>query len=138
MKIDFKRVALFLLVSPVTYLMIFPALALHFSLLTYQAFVFRVLKIPFVSSKDFFFYDRQLISKLNLFEKINCYYCSYYNNLLSYAVEIAGRTERFWCPIKYEHRLFRKHSQYLKFMNSHDGKILRTKWETLRKFNELK
>lgn len=118
--------------------MFFPAFFLHISLIIYQMLVFKVLKIPIVKYKDYFYYDRLFLNKLNLFEKINCYYCSYYNNLLSYAVEIAGRTERFWCPIKYEHRLIRNHSQYIKFLNSHDGNMINAKWEKLRKFKEFK
>jgi len=138
MKTDFKRYLQFFLVSPITYLMFIPALFLHFSLIVYQFFVFKILGIPFVASKEYFYYERQLLNRLNMFEKLNCYYCSYYNNLLSYAVEVAGRTERFWCPIKYNHRLIRNHSQYLKFLNSHDGKNLKEKWENLRKFSEFK
>lgn len=138
-KYDSKNLLLkFLIVSPVTYLMIFPAVFLHFSISVYQLFVFKILGIPYIDSKDFFIYDRQFMKKLNLFEKINCYYCSYYNNLFAYCVEIAARTERFWCPLKYEHSLIHKHSQYIKFLSSKDGQEFRQKWENLRKFSELK
>lgn len=33
-------------------------------------------------------------------EKVNCVYCSYFNGLMSYLREIAGRTEQYWCPIR--------------------------------------
>lgn len=127
----------FLLVMPITYVMIIPGVILHLSISIYHLFVFKILGIPYVDSKDFFVYDRQFLKKLNFFERINCYYCSYYNNLFSFCSEIAARTERFWCPIKYEHSLIHKHSQYLKFLSSKDGKKFREKWEKLRRFSEI-
>ncbi len=137
-KQSYLMILKFIIVSPITYFMIIPGLILHLSISIYHLFVFKILNIPYVSSTEYFVYDRKFLSKLNFFEKLNCYYCSYYNNLFAYCVEIAARTERFWCPIKYEHSLLHKHSQYIKFLSTQDGKELREKWENLRKFSEIK
>jgi hypothetical protein len=40
-----------------------------------------------------------------MIQKINCMYCSYFNWLMSYAVEVAWRTERYWCPIKHAKKM---------------------------------
>ena len=43
-------------------------------------------------------------------QKINCLYCSYVNGLFQYAVEVAGRTEKYWCPIKAARRKAGSHN----------------------------
>jgi hypothetical protein len=57
---------------------------------------------------------------------------------LQYAVEIAGRTERFWCPIKYATRVPKTHSQYNKFVDYLDAENFREKWKELRDFSDIK
>jgi hypothetical protein len=36
-------------------------------------------------------------------------YCSYVNGLFSYAVEVAWRTEKYWCPIKHAKKMKSTH-----------------------------
>jgi hypothetical protein len=43
-------------------------------------------------------FDRRKLAYLNAIEKLNC---DYANGILTYAREIASRTEQFWCPIKH-------------------------------------
>jgi len=85
---------------PFIYAMIIPAIILDIFLLIYQQTALRLYGIPRVRRSEYIVYDRKHLSYLNLIQKINCLYCSYVNWLFSYAVEIAWRTERYWCPIK--------------------------------------
>ncbi len=85
---------------PFIYWMIVPWIFLDISLTIYQHTAFRLYKIPLVNRSDYIMFDRKHLSYLNLIQKINCLYCSYMNGLFSYAVEIWGRTEKYWCPIK--------------------------------------
>jgi len=131
--INFKH----LFSMPFIYGMVFPVLFLHISLEIYHQVCFRFYGIPLVKYGDYFIYDRQLLPYLNWLEKINCFYCSYVNNVFRYAVEIGGRTERFWCPIKYHRRISGAHSQYSKFVDYLDGENFREKLEKLRDTSDL-
>ena len=128
----------YLLSSPFIYSMIFPSIIWHVGIEIYHQICFRLYGIPLVNYREYFIYDRQLLSLLNRWEKINCYYCSYVNNLIRYSVEIGGRTERYWCPIKYYRRIKNAHSQYEKFIGKKDTEKMRQQWKELRDFNDLK
>lgn len=127
----------YLLSAPFIYGMIFPSIIWNIGVEIYQQICFRLYGIPTVKPKDYFIYDRQLLSCLTFWEKINCYYCSYVNNLIRYSAEISGRTERYWCPIKYVRRVNDTHSQYAKFIDIKDEKILRQEWKKLRDFSDI-
>ncbi|HZJ41253.1 MAG TPA: hypothetical protein VFD16_03245 [Candidatus Saccharimonadales bacterium] len=128
----------YILSAPFIYGMIIPGLFFHISLEIYHQVCFRIYGIPRVKPSDYFIYNRRLLPYLNWIEKLNCLYCSYFNNLLQYAVEIAGRTERYWCPIKYAAQINQPHSQYPKFVDYLDAKNFREKWEDLRDFSDIK
>ena len=85
---------------PFIYSMIIPAFFMDIMLFIYQQTAFRLYWIPLVKRKDYIVYDRRQLDYLNWLQKINCIYCSYFNWLMSYSVEVAGRTEKYWCPIK--------------------------------------
>lgn len=89
-----------LLSMPFIYSMIIPALILDVFVTIYQTFAFALYGIPKVKRGEYIVYDRQFLDYLNWVQKINCVYCSYVNGLFAYSVEIAARTERYWCPIK--------------------------------------
>ncbi|MFA6549951.1 MAG: hypothetical protein WCT36_01180 [Candidatus Gracilibacteria bacterium] len=127
----------YLLSAPFIYGMIIPGIIFHIGLEIYHQICFRIYGIPRVKPSDYFVYDRRLLPYLNWFEKLNCIYCSYFNNLLRYATEIAGRTERFWCPIKYASRVNKPHSQYDKFVDYLDAQTFREKWKKLRNFSDI-
>ena len=131
--INFKYV----LSAPFIYGMLIPGFIFHVSLEIYHQICFRLYGIPRVKAKDYFIYNRRLLPYLNWMEKLNCIYCSYFTSLLQYAIEIAGRTERYWCPIKYASRTNHVHSQYDKFVDYLDAKNFREKWEDLRDFSDL-
>lgn len=122
---------------PFIYGMIVPGVLFHLSLEIYHQVCFRLYGIPRVRSKDFFVYDRHKLPQLNWFEKFNCLYCSYFNNLMRYASEIAGRTERYWCPIKHAMHLKKTHSQYNKFVDYLDAEDFRKRWKELRDFSDM-
>lgn len=127
----------YVLTMPFIYGMIFPTVFFHICLEIYHQVCFRFYGIPLVKRGDYFIYDRHLLPYLNWLEKINCVYCSYGNNLMRYAAEIGGRTERYWCPIKFSKRIDNPHSQYDKFFDYLDAQSFREKWEGLRDFSDL-
>lgn len=124
----------FLLSAPFIYGMIVPGVALHLAIEIYQNVCFRLYGIPLVRRKDYFIFDQHILGYLNSIEKLNCLYCSYFNGLIAFTKEIAGRTERYWCPIKHGKRVVDPHSQYWRFFDYLDGKSYREKRRTLRDF----
>jgi len=127
----------YILSTPFIYGMIVPAIIWNLGLEIYHQICFRLYGIPLVDAKKYFIYDRQLMSYLNWWEKINCYYCSYVNNLIRYSSEIGGRTERYWCPIKYFRRVNNAHSQYPKFIDGKNKDEIHEKWDLLRDFSDI-
>ena len=98
--------------SPFVYGMIIPIAFLDLCLVIYQAVCFRVWKIPPARRSDYIVIDRHHLAYLNLWEKLNCVFCGYANGIFPWAVEIAGRTEQFWCPIKHAKRINQPHQYY--------------------------
>ena len=111
---------------------------MHVMLEIYHQVSFRLYRIPRVKASEYFIFDRKKLPYLNWFEKFNCFYCSYYNCLISYMREISGRTERFWCPIKHSKRMPDEHKHYDLFADYDDAENFRKNWEKLRKFEEEK
>ncbi len=133
-----KAPLLTLLSAPIIYSMILPALLMDFCLWSYQAICFRVYRIPKVNRKDHIVLDRHYLKYLNILEKLNCDYCSYFNGLVSYATEIAARTEQYWCPIKHASGKAIRHSRYHLFFDYGDEKAYRTKLDEIRRrFSEM-
>lgn len=135
-----KKVMLlrYLISMPFIYMMLIPGILLHIMLEIYHQICFRLYDIPRVNPKDYFRFDRRHLPYLNWFEKINCAYCSYYNALMSYAKEITGRTERYWCPIKHANNIRDPHSQYSYFVDYENGAELRKEWAKLKEFEEYR
>ncbi len=127
---------LHILSAPIIYAGIIPAFILEFFLFIYQMINFRIYKIAPVLRKDYFAFDRADLAFLNIIEKINCFYCSYFSGLLGYTTEIIGRTEQFWCPIRHARKLHFHHSHYTKFIPYGDGERYRKELLNLR--NDLK
>ncbi|MCH8518705.1 hypothetical protein LAT59_03005 [Candidatus Gracilibacteria bacterium] len=95
---------------PFIYGMIIPTVILDIFLFIYQQTALRLYGIPLVKRRDYIIFERKHLSYLNMIQKINCLYCSYVNGLFQYAVEVAGRTEKYWCPIKSARRKAGIHS----------------------------
>ena len=103
---------LYIVTAPIIYSVLIPALMLDLFVFVYQQINFRVYKIPLVKRSDYIVFDRHYLAYLNIIEKINCLYCSYFNGLMAYAGEVAARTEQFWCPIKHAKKIAYRHTHY--------------------------
>jgi hypothetical protein len=122
----------YLLGAPFIWMCIVPVLLLDITASLYHLICFPIYKIPKVKRQDYIVFDTQYLHYLNIFEKINCAYCSYVNGLLGYLQEIAARTEQFWCPIKHAKCIKNCHSRYCKFVNYGDAKQYHLQIKTLR------
>lgn len=87
---------------PFIYSMILPAIMMDMCLEIYHRICFPLYGLEFVRRSMYIKIDRHKLSKLNALEKLNCVYCGYVNGLLAYAVEVAARTERYWCGVKHK------------------------------------
>lgn len=129
----FRARPLVVLTAPVIYAVIVPLVLLDVFVTIYQAVCFPVYGIAKVKRGDHIVLDRHHLAYLNGLEKLNCAYCGYANGLISYAREIAGRTEQCWCPIKHASRLHGVHANYMHFPDYGDAEAFRQKSEQLRK-----
>jgi hypothetical protein len=109
-----------------------PALLLDATVSLFQAVCFPIYKIPKVKRSSYIVIDRYALSYLNGIEKLNCTYCGYFNGLIAYIHEIAGRTEQYWCPIKHARRTSGFHSRYSKFLEYGDAEGYRKEIEQVR------
>ena len=109
------------LTAPFIYSMIIPFVVLDVFVTIYQRICFPVYRIERVKRGGYITFDRKHLSYLNGLEKLNCLYCSYGNGLLAYAREIAGRTEKHWCPIKHAKRMEGMHAHYPEFVDFGDA-----------------
>jgi len=79
-----------------------PLIILDFFLEIYHHVAFPLYGIPIVKRSSYIRIDRQKLSYLSLFDKLNCMYCGYANGFAAYMVRIAGDTEKYWCGIKHK------------------------------------
>lgn len=125
--------------APFIYALIIPFVLLDLFVSTYQAVCFPVYGIPKARRRDYMSIDRNKLRYLNALEGLNCMYCSYANGLLAYVVEIAGRTEQHWCPIKHARRIQNAHDRYAHFIPYGDATAYREEIEKVRcDFKDLK
>jgi hypothetical protein len=127
------------LTSPFIYICIIPFAMLDLFISIYQGVCFPVYGIPKARRRDYMAIDRGSLQYLNALEKLNCVYCSYANGLLAYVVEIAGRTEQHWCPIKHARRVQHTHDRYSHFLPYGDAPAYRKQVDEVRDdFADLK
>lgn len=110
-----------LLFSPVIYIQIVPLALLDIAVSLYQFIIFPIYGITKVPRDDFIAVDRHHLSYLNVIEKLNCAFCGYANGVLSYAREIAGRSEEHWCPIKHARKIKGRDRRYFGFAEYGDA-----------------
>jgi hypothetical protein len=128
-----------ILTAPFIYAVIIPFLLLDLFVSVYQAVCFPVYGIPKARRRDYISLDRNRLRYLNAFEGFNCLYCSYGNGVLAYAVEVAGRTEQHWCPIKHARRVQNTHDRYSHFLPYGDASSYRENLDKIRcDFQDLK
>jgi len=128
-----------ILTAPFIYACFIPFLLLDLVVSTYQAVCFPVYGIPKARRHDYIAIDRNKLRYLNALEGLNCMYCSYANGLLAYVVEVAGRTEQHWCPIKHARRVQHTHDRYPHFLPYGDAHAYRERIDKVRDdFKDLK
>ena len=127
------------LTAPIIWLCIFPAVFMDLVVTLYQLTCFPVYGIPKVKRRDYIVMDRRYLAYLNIIEKANCLFCAYFNGLIGYVGEVAGRTEQYWCPIKHAARVKSQHSRYDRFTEFGDSDQFRANFKTIRSdFSDLK
>lgn len=128
-----------ILTAPFIYACFIPFVFLDLFVSVYQAVCFPVYGVPKARRRDYMAIDRNKLRYLNAIEGLNCMYCSYANGLLAYVVEVAGRTEQHWCPIKHARRVQHTHDRYSHFLPYGDAKAYRERGEKVRDdFKDLK
>lgn len=129
---------LVLLTTPVIYACLVPIALLDLICSLYQWICFPIYGIPLVRRGDYLAFDRHHLQYLNLIEKINCEYCAYANGILAYVVEIAARTEQYWCPIKHFRCVKCTHKRYRHFLDFGDAGGYARRLDQIRKeFRDL-
>ncbi|MFZ2891117.1 hypothetical protein [Sulfuricurvum sp.] len=123
---------LHLLSVPIIWSVLIPALMLDAFVSVYQWISFPIYKITKVKRQDYIIIDRHRLKYLNAIEKLNCLYCSYFNGLMGYVSEVAGRTEQYWCPIRHATRVKSMHNNYKKFFDYGDSENFRQRSAELR------
>lgn len=76
---------------------------------------------------DYVWFDRIHLAYLNWLEALNCLYCGYANGVVAYVREMAGRTERYWCPIKHALRVSDPYRRYCQFLEYGDAEGYRAR-----------
>lgn len=105
----------------------------------YHTVCFPLYGIPKVRRGDHFVFDRARLPYLNVLQRLNCVYCSYSNGLASYMVEIAGRTEQYWCPIRHARTPLQPHSRYPRLLPYADAGAFHEHGEHVsRDFDDLR
>lgn len=122
-----------ILTLPFIWMPIVPALMLDVTVWLYQLMCFPVYGIPRVKRRDYVVMDRHTLKYLNYIEKVNCYYCSYFNGLIGFVREVAARTEQYWCPIRHARPVKAVHSRYRHFFPYGDAKGYRNGLSRVRK-----
>lgn len=126
------------LTVPMIWGCILPTALLDLAASVYQATCFPIYGIPTVKRADYLVFDHQFLKYLNAVEKVNCWYCSYFNGVVGYLREIGARTEQFWCPIKHAKRVKTLHSRYKLFFDYGDAERYRRELsERRRDFDDL-
>ena len=121
-----------ILTIPFIWACLIPALFLDAFVFLFQTVCFPIYKIPKVKRSSYIVIDRHALSYLNAIEKLNCMYCGYFNGMIAYIREIAGRTEQYWCPIKHARRTSGFHSRYSKFLEYGDAEGYRQEVDKVR------
>lgn len=127
-----------LMSTPIIYGALLPALLLDLYVGLYQLLCCPIYGIPRTRRRDYLELDRAKLPYLNLFEKAGCLYCSYFNGLVAYVQEVAGRTEQRFCPIQHKHKLKVPHSRYARFVEFGDGEAYHQRLGAIQKdFEDL-
>lgn len=130
---ELKHTIPFILTAPVIYSLIIPAFIMDAFVQLYQAVCFPVYGIQKVRREDYIKHDRHRLRYLNSVKKVNCAYCAYFNGVIAFVREVAGRTEQYWCPIKHATKPRDRHARYEQFIDYGDAHRLEERWEKNRR-----
>ncbi len=119
--------------GPLIYSLIIPILTLDIFVSVFQTLCFPVYGIARVKRADYVVVDRFHLGYLNFFERFHCAYCGYANGVLAYAVEIAARTEQYFCPIKHARKVLGSHTRAQRFLEYGDATDYHARLEAFRK-----
>ncbi|MEO1879213.1 MAG: hypothetical protein ABGX40_04460 [Methylococcales bacterium] len=124
--------------APAIWIVVFPTVLLDLTVTIYQTMCFPIYGIPKVKRSEYLIFDRQHLKYLNIIEKFNCFYCSYFTGIIVYIQEVAARTEQYWCPLKHARRINNPHSRYVKVMDYGDVEAYKQNKQEIRKnFDDL-
>lgn len=118
--------------GPIIYSMIVPLCVLDFCVTLYQMTCFPIYGIAKARRGDYIVFDRHQLGFLNIVERFHCEYCAYGNGVLAYAMEIVGRTEQYFCPIKHARKILGTHRLYQTFIEFGDSADFHAKLEAFR------
>ncbi len=121
-----------ILVAPIIWSVLFPAILLDLFVSIYHFICFPVYGIPKIKRSDYIVMDRGQLKYLKLDEKLSCLFCGYFNGLLAYSKEIAARTEQYWCPIKHLRTPKGVHNRYQIFLEHGDSENYQSRVTKLR------
>lgn len=107
--------------APFIYSMIVPFVIMDITITLYQHICFRLYNIKLVKRSSYVVIDRYKLKHLNIIEQFNCVYCGYGNGVLAYSMEVAARTEQYWCPIKHARKILGRHKRYHDFIDFGDA-----------------
>ena len=123
---------------PFIWFMLIPIILLDICLFIYQNTAIRLYKIPLTKRSDCIIFDRWQLAYLNWILKLDCIYCSYVNWLFQYWVEIAWRTEKYWCPIKHARKKSWSHDWEEYFADYWNPEDFKKTFCNLKEFEEIK
>ena len=89
-------------IMPFIWALSIPVIFLDIFAEIYHRICFPIYWMDYIDRNKYIKIDRQKLKYLKKREKLYCMYCWYVNWFLAYAVEIAWRTESYWCWIKHE------------------------------------
>ncbi|MBY0565486.1 MAG: hypothetical protein K2P58_15050 [Hyphomonadaceae bacterium] len=110
-----------IIAAPLIYGVAIPMMLCDLGVSLYQAVCFRLWGVAQVRRSAYVRFDRHKLPYLNLLQKLNCFYCSYANGVFAYFVEVASKTEKYWCPIQEATLPLSAHSRYDSFLKYGDG-----------------
>ncbi|MCA9378678.1 hypothetical protein KC711_07575 [Candidatus Peregrinibacteria bacterium] len=109
---------------PFIYAPVVPVVILDLFVIMYESVCFPLYGLERVKRSDFRAIDRNLMTYMTPIQKMNCYYCSYVNNALSYMREVVARTEVYWCPLKEAKRRQKAHHYYETFAPTNEDVMI--------------
>ncbi len=87
----------------ISWFLALPLVLLDLYTMFYHWSYFGYFDFPKVKRADFVRFDRLNLSKLTVFQKINCLYCEYANGVIAYIKTVINCTEIYSCAIKYQY-----------------------------------